>query len=190
MKVFFTASPRGKKKDLKQNYLKIYEFLEQLGCVHLSDFIQKVDPVKFSASTESEKIEHYKKTVRIIKEADLVVLETSLHSLATGYIANLALGLGKPVIALHAGRRKPYFLLGIQNDKLQVVEYSLNSLKEVLKNAVEYAGEKIDTRFNFFISPTIGNYLSWISKNKKLPRAVYIRKLIEQDMNENKDYNK
>ncbi|MCX6817161.1 MAG: hypothetical protein NTZ93_04825 [Candidatus Beckwithbacteria bacterium] len=190
MKVFFTASPRGKKKDLNQNYQRIYELLEKLGCVHLSDFIKKVEPKEFSLSTEEERIENYKKTVKIIKEADLIVLETSLHSLATGYIANLALDLGKPVIALHAEKRKPYFLLGIQNEKLQVVEYSLSSLKDVLKNAVEYAGEKIDTRFNFFISPTIGNYLNWIAKHRKLPRAVYLRKLIEQDMEENKDYNK
>jgi hypothetical protein len=50
--------------------------------------------------------------------------------------------------------------------------------------------ENIDTRFNFFISPKIGNFLDWIAKKKKLPRAVYLRKLIEDDMDKNKEYSK
>ena len=64
------------------------------------------------------------------------------------------------------------------------------SVEEALKLALDYASDQMDTRFNFFISPKHGNYLDWISKNKKVPRAVYLRRLIEKDMDENKEYSR
>lgn len=188
MKVFFTAPPRGKLKEYKNNYYKIYELLEKIGLVQVSDFIKIVKPLKFSSTTEEQRKKHYLQMTKDIKTADIVVLETSLHSLALGFMANLALDLGKPVIALHIRGKSPYFLSGVANEKLQVLEYSLDKLETILTDAVDYASEKIDTRFNFFISPKIGNYLSWISKKKKLPRAVYLRRLIEQEMELNKEY--
>jgi hypothetical protein len=52
----------------------------------------------------------------------------------------------------------------------------------------DYLSDTQDVRFNFFISPQIGNYLDWVSKNKRIPRAVYLRRLIEEDMKNNKEY--
>ena len=58
----------------------------------------------------------------------------------------------------------------------------------MVASALDYVSSAQDVRFNFFISPTIGLYLDWISKNKRIPRAVYLRKLIEEEMRENKEY--
>ena len=69
-------------------------------------------------------------------------------------------------------------------------EYNGLDLREVIKRSLEYLSEQMDTRFNFFISPKIGSYLDWIAKKKKTPRAVYLRKLIEKEMKENKEFNK
>jgi hypothetical protein len=70
-----------------------------------------------------------------------------------------------------------------------VIKYDATNLREQLKCALSFAQNNVDTRFNFFISPSIGNYLDWISKNKNIPRSVYLRTLIEKDMVINKEYN-
>ncbi len=169
-------------------YTAIYDVIEGLGHQHVTDFITTVEPKDFYNATQKEKVNHYKEMVKSVKKADAIILETSLHSLAVGHLANLALDFGKPVVALHLKRKEPYFLSGVENDKLIVEEYGLSNIKSVLKNALEYASDQMDTRFNFFISPKIGNYLDWIAKKMKMPRAVYLRKLIEKDMGENQEY--
>ena len=77
----------------------------------------------------------------------------------------------------------------MQSDKLQVASYNDNNLDEVLTLSIDYASEQVDTRFNFFVSPLIVNYLDWVSKKKRIPRAVYLRRLIEQEMKANPEYN-
>jgi hypothetical protein len=83
--------------------------------------------------------------------------------------------------------RDPIFLRGRQEEKLLILSYNNKNLEEVLESAVDYASEQQDTRFNFFISPQIGNYLDWVAKQKRVPRAVYLRRLIEEDMKKNQD---
>jgi hypothetical protein len=99
-----------------------------------------------------------------------------------------ALEEGKPVVLLHLESLQPYFAEGIQNERLQILSYTEETIKEVLEYALEIAKEKMDIRFNFFIPPKIGVYLDWVAKNRKLPRAVFIRKLIEEHMKRDKEY--
>ena len=73
-------------------------------------------------------------------------------------------------------------------DLLLLAPYNDGNLETVLADALDYASSHQDVRFNFFISPAIGNYLDWISKEKKIPRSVYLRNLIEKDMEENEEY--
>ena len=83
---------------------------------------------------------------------------------------------------------KPHILQYQGQEALYFVEYTDTNLEKVLEEYIEYAKEHSDTRFNFFISPQIGTFLDWISRKKKLPRAVYLRRLIEEDMKLNKEY--
>jgi predicted DNA binding CopG/RHH family protein len=71
---------------------------------------------------------------------------------------------------------------GKNDDKLQVVEYELEDLYQVLKDAVEYAFKKVDVRFNFFISPKQLAFLNRIAKDKGIPRSAYIRNLLDVEM--------
>jgi hypothetical protein len=84
--------------------------------------------------------------------------------------------------------KKPNILTHQGRDLLYLVEYSAENLKAQLSEYIEFAKINSDTRFNFFISPQIGSYLDLISHHKKLPRAVYLRRLIEDDMKLNKEY--
>ena len=188
MKVFFSCSARGYTQ-FDKNYSAIYDLIQKLGHTHLDDYRRTIDPKKVYTETHEENLRLYKQAMEAIKSCDVLVIEVSTHSISMGYLMQQALTQGKPVIALYFPGNKPVFAAGIENDKLQLIEYSLDNLETELDGALKSAQENMDVRFNFFISPAIGRYLDWISKEKKIPRSVYLRALIEQEMRDNREFN-
>jgi hypothetical protein len=187
MKTYFTCSARGTKQ-LKENYTRIHNLLTEMGHIHVDDFRDSSDANKIYDGSHEQNLKLYKRAIASIRNADVVVLEVSTHSLSMGYLLQQGLSMGKPVIALYATGNKPVFVAGIENEKLQLIEYSMDNLTEELEMALKIAQDNADVRFNFFISPEIGRYLDWICQVKKLPRSVYLRALIERDMNANSQY--
>jgi len=188
MKIYFTSSARGI-KELKKKYGRIFESIENLGHKNLDNLILTIDKDVFYDGTHKDQSELYEQTIKFIKRSDIVILEVSVPSLSMGYVLHKALEMNKPVIALYQPGNPPFFAQGIENEKLQVIEYSDADVEGTLKDAIDYAQGKADVRFNFFISPSIGTYLDWISKVKKIPRSVYLRGLIEKDQSSNDEYN-
>ena len=189
MKVYFTASLRGKQNsDL--DYEKIFSLIESLGHKNLDDIVLRKSESRFYQGSHEEQVRLYKQALNNINTADVVILDVSIPSLSMGYVLQKALENSKPVIALYKKGYVPFFALGIDNEKLQVIDYTDNSLEKDLKEALQTAQDSADVRFNFFISPEIGKYLDWISRVKKLPRSVYLRALIEEDLERNKEYSR
>lgn len=187
MKVYFTASLRGTQK-FYDSYKKIYDEINNLGHTNLDDAIFKYIESDFYSGDHEDQIKHYERIMNFIKKSDVVILEVSVPSLSMGFILQKALEINKPVIALCEPNANTFFLNGIENEKLQITKYTINNLNSQLDDALNYAQESSDVRFNFFISPSIGSYLDWIAKKKKIPRSVYLRNLIEKDMEKNEDY--
>jgi len=188
MKVFYTTSLRGV-DGYRPVFERIYKIIEELGHTNLDKVLFNIpDKDGFYKGSHSEKVNHYKRMMNCIKTADVVVLEVSTHSLSIGFLLQKSLELGKPVIALHLPKRSPFFIQGMEHDKLQIIEYQEGEIKQTLASALDYAQGSSDVRFNFFISPSIGTYLDWISKNKKIPRSVFLRDLIQKDMESNLEY--
>lgn len=180
MKILFSASVSGRDK-FENNYKQIENTLTSLGHeLTTTVFLATKDELQVEDKKESDR--YFKNLIAWIKDADIVVMETSYPSVGVGYEIATALHLGKPVIALHVKNSFQHFLRQIIDDKLQVIEYTDNNLDKELKTAVGYASDQQDTRFNFFISPKHQNYLDWISKSRKIPRAVFLRGLIEKAM--------
>jgi nucleoside 2-deoxyribosyltransferase len=186
MRVHFVGDLSGNKED----YKKIIKYIEKFGHEVLTDHSVKRSMEELDNESVEEAELYAKKMSNWMKKADIVVVEVTKPLLGAGYEIAIAIQLGKPVVALYRpeGKNTPYVLKGLLSEKLQVVSYNDNTLDEALKEALEYASEQMDTRFNFFVSPSITNYLDWVSQKKRLPRAVYLRKLIESDMNSNKEY--
>jgi nucleoside 2-deoxyribosyltransferase len=186
MKIVFVAS-HSQKNELDQYYERIVKFLEGKGHSVASGGL-------FGKSSDSdmsheEREVWYKKSLGEISRSDLVVVEISYPSTANvGHELTYALEAGKPVIALYREGRDPVFLSGRADEKLMLFSYKDDDLEGILASGIDYASSVQDVRFNFFISPSIGRYLDWISKSKRVPRAVYLRKLIEEDMLSNKEY--
>lgn len=184
MKIFFNTSVTGR-NEYEENYKIIDRILQSTGHKVISAvFVATKDQVV--KETEQDAVTYYNKLTKWIKESDVLVFEVSYPSLGVGHEITWGLQLNKPTIVLYVKGKKPYILDAIQDEKLQVYEYSLDDIEHTLKDAIDYSTGLQDTRFNFFISPKISTYLDWISKEKRVPRAVYLRRLIEEDMKKNK----
>ena len=192
MKIYFSASARTK-NFCPECLDKIYEKIEELGHVHVTDWMKKVDPDHFYKRTPEDAVKFYKQMVKDIKKADVCVFETSIDSAGVGFSINLALDSGKPVIALynrhHDSKRKaPYLLQMIHHPKIQVLEYTLENLDETLGDALEMAKDQMDIRFTFFLTPKLVNYLDFIKRERRMARATFIRRLIEGAIKKDKEY--
>lgn len=187
MKVVLIAS-QAQSQDLGGYYHQINDALVAHGLTVFSGHLfTEVSDTKLA---NEKKIEAwYKEITQHIRASDAVFVEISYPSTVNiGHLLTQALDSGKPVVALYKTGREPFFLRGRVDDKLVLLEYNDKDIKEVVSNALDYVNSAQDVRFNFFISPEIGRFLDWVSKKKRLPRAVYLRKLIEEDMRSNKEF--
>lgn len=190
MKVSFIAS-HSQGAELMEFYKRAVKLMEERGYnVYSGTLFDKKKSDQY-LDDQKKREEWYKEEVAKVREADVVVVETSYPSTANvGHELTYALDLGKPVIALYKSGRDPFFLRGRVDDKLTILPYTTYDLEQVLANAFDYALSTQDVRFNFFISPQIGRYLDWVAQKKRVPRAVFLRRLIEQSMQDDKDYEK
>lgn len=189
MTIYFTASIL--QKDLyEEHYKKIVAALEAQGHKVLHEHITNVTLGQvYAANTDSERISYYRKVQQWIAKADIVVAEMSFPSTVNiGHEVSMALEKGKAVIGLYVKGKESLFLRGVQADRFLYEQYDVESLPAILKSAIDYAQDQSDTRFNFFISPSLLQYLDWISQSKKIPRSVYLRMLIEHDRENNDEY--
>lgn len=190
MKICFIASIQGK-IGRENDYKNIVNIIKKKGYNVFADHVLKQTQEDLNSLTQEEKVKFHKKIIDLIKKSDIIVSEISYSSLSVGYLISLALDFGKPTILLYKGNKEPNILSTLeQSDRLIVSRYqSLWELEKIINTTIEEAKEQMDTRFNFFISPQIASYLDWVTKTKKVPRAVYLRNLIEEDMKKNKKFN-
>lgn len=187
MKVVFIAS-HTQSKEFGSYYKAIYDALVESGNKVFSGNLFNADQDELLVKPDDRE-KWYKEVLRNVKESDITVVEISHPSTANvGHILTFALDIGKPVIALYKDGRDPFFLRGRIDEKLTLLSYTDGDIKSVVSSGLDYVSSAQDVRFNFFISPAIGLYLDWVSKNKRIPRAVYLRKLIEEEMSGNKEY--
>jgi hypothetical protein len=188
MRVYFTASLRGK-KDFGLNYEEVVGALIGLGHKVYSEHILKMDFREVRKQDKLEAQRNYHQLITEIKKAELFVAEVSTQSLSVGHEITEAIVLNKPVILLYTGDTRPNLLFGSGYGKLQLVQYlKTEDLKEILERAIEIAKQQSDVRFNFFVSPKILNYLDWIAQKRMIPRSVFLRNLIEREMKKDKEF--
>lgn len=187
MKIYFSAAIY-QEKQFGPIYKRIVDQLKKLGHTINQDTTE-TSLAEALNKTDEQRVKYYKQVLGWIASSDVVVLETSFPStLHIGHEITIALDKGKPVVALYKKGFEPSFFLGLEHEKLLWVEYTDADLEKSLSDSLDFALQQSDVRFNFFISPQIGTYLDWVSKNKRIPRAVYLRRLIEEDMKSSSEY--
>lgn len=179
MKVYFSYSPRGDHHFAQL----IYDAIKELGHKHVSTFVKDIDPESFYQAVEKEWKNRYLNSVRSIEKADICIFELTIPSTASGQLAQLSLNKFKPTILLYRKGAHPHFSAGLEETekRVQILEYSEEDLKDVLKYAFDMAEEYLNTRFTLLLPRDIVNYLNQLKKDGQ-SRSEYIRDLIKKDM--------
>ncbi|MFH2019659.1 MAG: hypothetical protein ABII80_03545 [bacterium] len=188
MKIYFTAAVSNISPEVRKLYGDIIKALESQNHTVIGTHLLNKNEEVISKQSEEEALSIQRKMSKWKKQADLMVVEVSTPSFGVGQEIAEAIADNRQVVAMYLKGRKPHILSNQGQDLLYLVEYTPENLALRLSEYVDFAKAHSDTRFNFFISPQIGGYLDWISRKRKIPRAVYLRRLIEDDMKDNEDY--
>lgn len=181
MRIYFSASLHGG-VDIKI-YKKMVSLMESFGHRVAADHVIKSSKERLDALSSKQRTDFHRKMSKEITLSDLMVCEVSFPStINIGHEVTLALDKGKPVVALYQPGKEPGVLQGISSDRFMLMEYEPEDIEDVLDYGLEEAAAKIDIRYNFFISPKMVRFLDETSKKTRVPRAVFLRKLIEKDM--------
>jgi hypothetical protein len=179
MKAYFRYSPR----DDHATALRIYNTIIKLGHSHVSDFAEKIHPENFYTENEHEWAIRYSNSMKEMDRADVCFLETSIPSTAIGQLGQIAVEKFKPTILLYRQGKRPYYFRGLAEaeKRVQLLEYTPETLDTVLTFAFEFAEEFINTRFTLLFPPDIMAHLNKMKKSGN-SRSKYIRTLIRKDM--------
>lgn len=183
MKISFAASIRGKKQ-YNKNYQTIIDYLTNEG--HLVYHTLSLSEEKLLQLTASQRTKFFQNFYKCINRSDLLIAECSFPSINVAYEISYAIEQGKSVIVLHLKNndgailelRDPIFA----SESISIYEYVEKNLIDTLKSALKYIQPQLDKRFTIILSSPIMTQLEKVSKEKKLPKAVYIRQLIEKDL--------
>jgi 2'-deoxynucleoside 5'-phosphate N-hydrolase len=184
MNIYFTASIVGKKQFLP-NYEKIISILESKGHKVISEHIVKTTEPEIRLESKEARLKFQEKLDKWINSADCIVAETSFPSISVGYEISLALSRGKPVLILYTDGNPPSLLAHHKDEKLVCERYDQICLKGIIEDFLNYVSDQDGIRFTFYITSDLNLYLEDMTKKSKIPKAVYIRKLLQEDKHKN-----
>jgi len=181
MHAYFTASIVGKKFHLDK-YKKIIALFESRGVTVEKEHILSTTEEQIKLETREERLKIQKKFEQWVNNADFVIVEASFPSISVGYEIALAVHRGKPVLVLYSEGDAPSLITHNEEEKLVVEKYDSSNLTEIITDFIDYYKGANDTRFTFFITSKIASYLEKQAKKNNVPKSVYLRTLIQNDM--------
>lgn len=177
MIIFFTSSIRGLKQ-FQTNLNSIYSAISILGHKYIGNYPFKVTVEEVYFKNPNNNVKLVNDMENFMKECDLMILEVSKHSASMGYMIMKVLSMKKPVIALYVKENNPAFLIGIEDENFQLIEYEPTSVKDTIKKAIKYAGDVGNIRFNMLLSPKQSIFLKEAAEKEGISKATLIRKLL------------
>ena len=187
MKVFYTASYRGKKKhqvsyDLVRTSIKRFKVElvspeEKNYHLVLTKQVQKKFPDY--ESLHKDPFWHYEAIRQGIHWADAVIIEVSEEGFQLGHEATLAITEKKPVLCLSLHED---FSQKIHHDYFFGAKYTERSIEGVIQDFFVRGRELSHSRrFNMFLYPSQVDHLESMSKEYGMNMSEYVRRLINLD---------
>jgi len=181
MLAYFTASIVGKKYHLK-NYQRISQILQDRNVEVIDEHIMRVSEHDIQIQTKEKRLEFHKQLEDAISSADFLVAETSFPSISVGYEISMALDRNKPVLILYSEGDPPSLFAYHESEKIVSEKYTAATLPTIISDFLQFVRGEADTRFTFFISSKQASYLAKQAKLKRVPKSVYLRNLIDEDI--------
>lgn len=192
MKVYFTSSTAELFKH-RESYYAIRNWLVDNGHVITRDWLPRVEKQMQEGETELDIKKIYEGCVEAIRKADLIVVEDTVSNFSTGHQITLALRYRKPTLVLWQGKKhhpfKQMLIHGIDSDILQVSEYTLEDLPDILQAFVnKYENSADKSRFHLVLNGAERKYLDWAQFIKGQSRTQVIRGALRQAMDSDGQY--
>jgi hypothetical protein len=192
MKVYFTSSTAELFKYL-DNYYAIRNWLVDNGHVITRDMLPRVERQMRAGETDLDIKKIYEGCVEGIRKAELVIVEDTVSNFSTGHQITLALRYRKPTLVLWQGKKhhpfKQMLIHGIDSDILQVSEYTLQGLPDILQIFVNrYENGTDKSRFHLILSGTERSYLDWAQFVKGRSRTQVIRSALQDTIRNDTEY--
>lgn len=122
MKIYFACSITGG-REFESAYQAIVHALTENGQSVLTAHLVESNVMAVEAALSPEYV--YTRDTDWIRECDALIAEVSIPSHGVGYEIGFALGIGKPVLALHReGRKISKMISGNPDENLAVKTYS------------------------------------------------------------------
>lgn len=194
MKIYFTCTTAEFDKN-QQLYFAIRDWIVSQGHTLTRDWLGDTQQRITKNVREVKNIRHiYLDSIRAIRDAEVVIVEDTVSNFSTGHQITLALQMRKPTLVMWNGKKhrqfNKMFIHGIDSDLLTVVEYNSDNFQnEIQKFLKRYKNISIKTRFNLVINENERAYLDWAQYYKGLSRTKVIRKLLEEKIESDEDYN-
>lgn len=194
MKIYFTCSTSDFFK-YEESYFKIRNYLVEEGQILTRDWLPHTAETLHDGNTIMRDIKRiYRECIESIKEADLVIIEDTVSNFSTGHQITVALQSKKPTLVLWQGKKhrqfSQMFIHGIDSDILQVSEYSLDNLKEIIKTFLEkYEDCSEKNRFHLILNNLERRYLDWAQYSKGKSQTQIIRDSLRKQLDDDKEYN-
>lgn len=184
MRAYFTASIVGKKYH-QAHYEQIVELLRSKGVEMISDHILNVTEKDIQLQTKDQRLKFHHDLEAQINSSDFLIAETSFPSISVGYEISMALDRGKPVLILYSEGDPPSIFAYHENQKIVCEKYTSSTLPAILTDFLRYVSGEGDSRYTFYLSSAQAAYLDKQGKKHRVPKSVYLRLLIDQDMTKN-----
>lgn len=184
MKAYFTASIVGKKYHLEY-YRKIVSILRKKGVDVTADHILNIGEKDIQMQTKEKRLAFHNQLEKWIGSADFMVVESTFPSISVGYEISMAINRDKPILVLYREGDAPSLFEYHKEEKLICEKYDETTLMPIIEDFLNFAHMGSDHRFTFFITSEIARHLEDMARKHKMPKSVYLRKLIEADMNRN-----
>lgn len=183
MKIGLLTSHRGQKQ-FEKEYRAIISHLQKRGheVIHsMETTLEILEPLSYS-----EREEVFVAFYHILEDCDFIFVENSLQSTQLGFGLAYLREKGKPIVVLSVKdapndiRVKGEIFSNVEN--MMAYVYAFDTIAEILDEAIDYMQPRLDKRFTIIFPSHLLSKLEAVSRKKKLPKSVFIRQLIEEDL--------
>ncbi|MEX0896394.1 MAG: hypothetical protein WDZ94_05705 [Patescibacteria group bacterium] len=189
-KVTLVSSVRNRGAVL-ESITAIVDILEKNNIPIFHDHVTQTSQSQLESQSDEKNLDFFNQVIRLIRGSDIVISECSVESFSVGHLLTRAMELNKEVIIFYRSTsKKPNMYPFLRSKKnIYLVDYqTIDELKELVLDYVNYAQHSMFVRYNIMLSQEITSYLKWIARSQGTSRSVFIRDLIRAHMQANPDY--
>jgi hypothetical protein len=194
MKVWFGCTT-FKWPEYRDNYFLLRDYLKELGCIIMGDWIDEVDTNYNQQNKQRNIHDIFKNVVTAIDASDAVVIEYTVPNFSSSHQINYALLKRKPTLVMRLHKDNPRFtdsyLEALRSQTLTLKQYSPKTYKAILEEFIGFSKiEQGQQRYNIVLDKKQKYYLDWASEQYNRSRSEIIRSLIDQEITQDTKYHK